>query len=77
MMIFRELIGYLGTAFVLLSMMMTSVCKLRWLNLIGSVLSMIYGLWCGAMPVFILNLSLTGINGVQLYRLHRNKEDTK
>lgn len=71
-----EIIGYLGTALVLLSMMMTSVSKLRWFNLGGSVLSLVYALATGAMPVFVLNVSLACINSFQLYRLHRtNKEE--
>ena len=70
-----EIIGYLGTALVLISMMMTSVTKLRWFNLGGSVLSVIYALASGAMPVFVLNISLACINSVQLCRLYRkNKE---
>lgn len=73
MKIWLELIGYGGTALVLLSMMMTSVSRLRWLNLGGSVLSGFYAWMCGTMPVFILNLSLAVINAVQLIRLSRQK----
>ncbi len=77
MKIVMELVGYAGTAFVLASMMMTNVTKLRWLNLCGAVLSMMYAFACAAWPVFVLNLSLTVINGVQLYRLHNTmKEET-
>ena len=75
MSIFWEVIGYAGTAFVLLSMMMTSVTKLRIFNLCGSVLSMIYAFICATWPVFVLNLCLTGINSVQLYRLRSKKEE--
>lgn len=75
MRIWLEIIGYAGTALILLSMMMTSVRWLRWLNLIGSVLTMFYAGMNGTMPVFVLNLSLTVINGVQLYRLRKHKEE--
>lgn len=77
MKVILELVGYAGTAFVLASMMMTNVTKLRWLNLCGAVLSMVYAFACAAWPVFVLNLSLTVINGIQLYRLrHCVKEET-
>lgn len=71
-----EIVGYAGTALILLSMMMTSVTKLRWLNLLGSLLSVIYALWSNTMPVFMLNISLVVINAIQLYRLaHPKKEE--
>ena len=69
MNIYVELIGYLGTALILVSMMMTSVLRLRWLNLAGSVASMIYALICGTWPVLVLNLSLAIIHIVQLIRM--------
>ncbi len=74
MNIYLELFGYLGTALVLMSMMMTNVVRLRWLNLAGSVVSLIYALACSAWPVFVLNVCLAVINSVQLVRLGRNKE---
>ena len=75
MNVFLELVGYAGTAFVLLSMMMTSVTRLRIFNLCGSVLSMLYAFACATWPVFVLNLCLTGINSFQLYRLRSHKEE--
>ena len=75
MHILWETIGYVGTALVLISMMMTSVKKLRLFNLAGSVFSLAYALWAGAMPVFLLNISLAAINAVQLYRLTCKKKE--
>ena len=40
--IFLEMLGYIGAALVLLSMMMTSVLKLRWFNIAGSIVSMTF-----------------------------------
>lgn len=77
MKIWLELIGYAGTALILLSMMMTSVTKLRWLNLLGSAFSVCYALLTDAMPVFVLNFCLAVINGVQLFRLHRQKKEER
>lgn len=75
MHIFYEIIGYTGTALVLLSMMMTSVAWLRIFNISGSVFSMIYGALCGTWPVFLLNLCMIIINLVQLIRLKKKKEE--
>lgn len=71
MNIFWEIFGYTGTALILLSMMMTSVVKLRIINMSGSLISMIYAIICNTWPVVLLNLGLLIINGVQLARLRR------
>ena len=55
-------------------MMMTSVEKLRWFNISGSVISMIYGAIMGTWPVVFLNVGTISINIVQIIRLHRQKE---
>lgn len=71
MNIFWEIFGYTGTALILLSMMMTSVVKLRIINMSGSLISMIYAIICNTWPVVLLNLGLLIINSVQLARLRR------
>ncbi|MBQ7415519.1 MAG: YgjV family protein [Oscillospiraceae bacterium] len=71
--ILLEIFGYVGTFLILFSMMMTSVTKLRWLNLSGSVISIIYGAIHGTWPVVFLNTGMVLINAVQLYRLHKQK----
>lgn len=71
MNIWLELLGYIGTALILLSMMMTNVKKLRWFNLAGSIVSMIYGALCGTWPTALLNCSLAIIHVVQLLRLKK------
>ncbi len=75
--ILLEAFGYLGTALVLLSMLMTNVARLRQFNLAGSVISMIYAFVCTTWPVFVLNLCLSVINTVQLIRLAREKKQEK
>lgn len=71
--IFLEIFGYIGSGLILLSMMMTSVEKLRWFNISGSVISMIYGAVMGTWPVVFLNVGTISINVVQIIRLHRKK----
>ena len=63
-----ELFGYLGTALVLVSMLMTDIKWLRGINMAGGLISLIYAIFKGTMPVVVLNGSLIIINGVQLTR---------
>lgn len=68
---YLELFGYLGTALVLMSMMMTSLTKLRIVNMAGSVVSMIYAMLVNTWPVVLLNAGMIIINALQLLRLAR------
>lgn len=72
--IFWEVFGYIGTGLILFSMMMTSVVKLRIVNMSGSVISMIYAIVSNTWPVVFLNAGLIIINAVQLVRIWRKKE---
>lgn len=64
-----ELIGYLGSALVLVSMLMTSVVKLRFINLTGSVIFAGYAIAIKSYPTAIMNICLAGINIYHLYRI--------
>ena len=70
-----DVLGYVGMAFVLLSMAMTKLVWLRWLNLCGSVLSLVYGALTATWPTAYLNFGLCIINIVQLIRLYRQKKN--
>jgi hypothetical protein len=63
-----ELFGYLGTALVVISMMMTSVTRLRIVNMSGAVICAIYGAFTGTWPTMVLNLSLIAIHIMKLMR---------
>ena len=73
MNIFIEIIGYVGTAVVLASMLMTSMTRLRVINMCGSALSAVYALITGALPVVVLNVALITINTVQLIKERRSR----
>jgi hypothetical protein len=64
-----ELIGYLGSALVLVSFLMVSVYKLRIVNSIGSVVCVIYGLIIHAYPTVVMNLCLVAINVYYLVKM--------
>lgn len=71
-----EWLGYLASLIVLISLLMSSIVKLRWINLIGSALFSLYGFLIGALPVGIMNLGIVLINIyylVKLYSANMNK----
>ena len=66
-----ELVGYLGSVLVLISMLMTSVVRLRVINLIGSAVFTAYAILIRSYPTAFLNGCLVGVNIYQLLRLRR------
>lgn len=57
-----ELVGYLGSALVVLSLTMTSVVRLRTISLIGSLTFGVYGLLIESVPIVITNVAIAVIN---------------
>ena len=74
MNVFIEVIGYIGTILVVASMAMTSISKLRILNISGSVLSTIYAIVTSAWPIVLMNVSIICINIYRLVRLKSGKD---
>ena len=68
-----EIIGYVGSALVLISMLMTSVVKLRIINLTGSIIFAGYALAIRSYPTAIMNICLAGINIYHLLRIFREE----
>lgn len=69
-----ELIGYIGSALVLVSFMMSSVVKLRMVNMTGAIISMIYGLLIQAYPTVVMNGVIVVINLYQLIRIANHSD---
>ncbi|WP_414632288.1 MULTISPECIES: YgjV family protein [unclassified Clostridium] len=66
-----EWIGYLASILITISMFMKKIFKLRFINLMGCILFVIYGLIIGAYPVAIANAIIVFINLYYLYKLFR------
>lgn len=75
MNIYLEIFGYIGTLTVIISMMMKSVTKLRVINMIGSVICMIYALFSTAYPIVCMNAALITVNLVRLIRDGRSAKN--
>ncbi len=57
-----ELLGYLASGLVAVSLMMRSLHKLRIINMIGAFLFTLYGFFIGAYPVAVLNGFIVLVN---------------
>ncbi|MCR5583870.1 MAG: YgjV family protein, partial [Lachnospiraceae bacterium] len=57
-----ELIGYLGSLLVVVSLLMSSVIKLRIINTIGSLIFCLYALVIHSYPTAVMNAALVAIN---------------
>ena len=75
MNIYLEIFGYIGTALVIISMMMKSINRLRIFNIAGSVISTVYSIIAGAWPIVVMNVSLIAINSYHLLKAYTDKEN--
>ena len=69
-----EMIGYLGSALVVLSMLMSSVVKLRVINTIGSGIFAAYALMIHSYPTALMNFCLVVINVWNLIKLRQKDQ---
>jgi len=69
-----ELIGYLGSALVAISLMMKSLLRLRIINLVGALFFIIYGFLLGAYPVAFLNGLILCIDLYYLRQMWQQKD---
>lgn len=57
-----EIVGYVASALVVLSLAMTSVVRLRTISLAGSVVFVVYGILISSVPIILTNVAIAGIN---------------
>lgn len=69
-----EIIGYLGSILVAISLMMKSLLRLRIINLIGALFFTLYGVLLGAYPVAFLNGLIVLIDLYYLLQMWRQKD---
>jgi hypothetical protein len=69
-----ELIGYLGSILVAISLMMKSLLRLRIINLIGALFFTLYGILLDAYPVAFLNGIIVCIDLYYLIQMWRQKD---
>jgi hypothetical protein len=69
-----EMVGYLGSVLVAISLMMRSLVRLRAINSIGCLVFVIYGILIHAYPVAALNGFIFCVNTFFLIRMFRQKD---
>lgn len=69
-----ELVGYTGSILVVVSMLMTSLTKLRVINTLGSVIFATYALIIKSYPTAAMQVALIIINMVNIYNLSKNRK---
>ena len=57
-----ELIGYVASALVVVSLAMTSVVRLRAISLVGSVAFVVYGVLIESVPIMVTNVAIAALN---------------
>ena len=64
-----EYVGYVASILIGISMFMKNIVKLRFINLLGSLLFTFYGFTIKAYPVAIVNLIIVFTNIYYIYKL--------
>lgn len=67
-------IGYIASLIVLISLLMSSLKKLRWINLVGALLFGVYGFMIGSIPTGLMNVGIVIIDVFYLARMYLSKE---
>ncbi len=71
---YLEWFGYLASVVVAVSLIMSSIVKLRWYNLFGAGMFSVYGFMIGALPVGFLNGFIALADIYYLIQIYKEKE---
>ncbi|WP_191602954.1 GNAT family N-acetyltransferase [Marinomonas algicola] len=72
-MLWIDIVGYVASFLIAVSLMMSSIVRLRWISLAGSLTFSIYGTLIGAYPVAVVNAFIVFINVYFLVKIHRSQ----
>lgn len=70
-----ELIGILGSVFVLISFLMKDILVIRIINIVGSVIFIVYGIIIGAMATWFVNAALIVVHIIYIIKELKNKKN--
>jgi hypothetical protein len=68
-----DVIGYVASVLVAVSLMMSNIVRLRVLNLLGALTFVTYGALIEAWPVAFMNTFIVGINIWYLVQMRRKE----
>lgn len=69
-----EIVGYVASIVIAISVMNTNVLRLRLFNIAGAVLFTVYGFLIKAWPIAGLNFFIVIVNAVHLYKIFHARE---
>lgn len=69
-----EIIGYIASILVAVSLTMSKILRLRIINLLGALAFTIYGIGLGAYPIFLVNGFIVIIDIYYLVKMFRNRD---
>lgn len=72
--ILAQLLGYLAFIFLAVSLWVNNDIKFRWINSLGSLSFIFYGILIHAFPVVLTNSVLLAINIYFLFKIYRRQE---
>ena len=69
-----EWLGYTASVVVAVSLTMTNIRRLRWINMVGAIAFTIYGAILQLYPILVVNGFIVGVNIYYLVRIALTKE---
>jgi hypothetical protein len=72
--ILAQLLGYLAFIFLAISLWVNNDIKFRWINSLGSLSFVFYGILIHAFPIVLTNAVLLAINIYFLFKIYRRQE---
>ena len=69
-----ELIGYIASVMIFISILSSSILKLRIINLVGSGIFAVYGFLIGSIPTGLMNTLIVIVNIYYLIKFFKSKE---
>jgi len=77
MEIFPDIIGYIGSLFIIAGFILNGEVKIRVINCIAAMIFVAYSIIIGAMPMVLLNGVIPFIHAYKIYRFKQNEKATK
>ena len=72
--ILAQLLGYFAFIFLAVSLWVTNDIKFRWINSLGCLSFVFYGILIHAFPIVLTNSVLLAINSYFLFKIYRKQE---
>ena len=72
-----DIIGYLGSGFVLFSFLLKDVKKIRIVNIVGALFFVVFGFCTDTLPTAFMNLALIFVHVYYLIKMFLDEKNNK